>query len=238
MEQLSSDLINKHWLLAAIVVGISLISGLIKIIRAVIDTHDEIYLKRDLKRLVELKACVSANSAVSEFIDKRIEEEAFLLASGIRASNEEAAMILQLYRKNFLTNSQVKRIARYLKPANGKIAVEFGWFEKCGVFYSFWASIILFLIGFSGLVPLIQKPTLVNVVFAIAIFGTALLMIKFVGSDFQQYKTLYYAWCRLKADNQIANSDNSIKTTGIYTPPYSVETTSDCAEGTTQHEKI
>lgn len=220
MEQLTLDLINKHWIIAVVIIGISLISGLIKIIRAIIDTHDELYLKRDLKRLTELKANVSAHSKVSEFIEKRIEEEAFILASGIRASYEEAKMLRTLYLMDFLTNQQLKRIAHYLKPAGSKVAVEFGWFEKWEVIYSFWASIVLFLLGFSGLLPLISKPTLTNTLFAAVTFGIALLMIKFVGSDFQRYKTLYYVWCKLKTENQLANPDVEVKTKGVYTPTY------------------
>ncbi|GAA0542210.1 hypothetical protein GCM10009098_07360 [Rheinheimera aquimaris] len=90
MEQLALELVKKHWLIAAFVIAISLISGLIKILRAVIDTHEDLYLKRDLKRLTELKASVSVGSQVAKFIDKRIEEEAFALASGIRTAKEDA----------------------------------------------------------------------------------------------------------------------------------------------------
>ncbi|WP_215397652.1 hypothetical protein [Rheinheimera oceanensis] len=220
MEQLTSDLVNTHWLIAAVVISISLVSGLIKVIRAVIDTHDELYLKRDLKRLAEVKANISVGSKVAEYIDKRIEEEAFVLASGIRASIEDADMLRELYLKNFLTSRQLKRIAKYVKPVNGKIAIEFGWFDKSQTFYSFWASIILFILGFSGIVPLIAEPSLLHALFAITMFGVALSLIWFVGSDFQRYKTLYFVWCRLKTENQLANPDAEVKTKGVYTPTY------------------
>ena len=135
MEQLALELVQKHWLIAVFVIAISLISGLIKIVRAVIDTHEDLYLKRDLKRLTELKASVSVDSQVAKFIDKRIEEEAFALASGIRTAKEDADMLRDLYLKDFLTNRQLKRIAQYLKPENDKIAIQFGWFEKTEVIY-------------------------------------------------------------------------------------------------------
>jgi hypothetical protein len=220
LEQLTSDLVNTHWLIAAVVISISLLSGLIKVIRAVIDTHDELYLKRDLKRLVEVKANISVDSKVAEYIDKRIEEEAFVLASGIRASMEDADMLRNLYLKNFLTSIQLQRIAKYLKPVNGKIAIEFGWFDKSQTFYSFWASMILFILGFSGIVPLIAEPSLLHALFAITMFGVALSLIWFVGSDFQRYKTLHFVWCRLKTENQLANPDVKVKTMGVYTPTY------------------
>ncbi|WP_273024666.1 hypothetical protein [Rheinheimera sp.] len=220
MEQLALELVKKHWLIAAFVIAISLISGLIKILRAVIDTHEDLYLKRDLKRLTELKASVSVGSQVAKFIDKRIEEEAFALASGIRTAKEDADMLRDLYLKDFLTNRQLKRIAQHLKPENDKIAIQFGWFEKTEVIYSFWASIVLLMIGFSGLLPLIAQPSITHVLFAVATFGAALLMIAFVGADFQRYKTLYFAWSRLRSENLLANPNCKIKVPGVYTPSY------------------
>ncbi|WP_166839513.1 hypothetical protein [Rheinheimera pleomorphica] len=220
MEQLPSEFINLRWFIAAIAAGIAVIAGVIKVIRSAVDTHDEYYLKRNLKRLTEIKTHISAQSPNVNFVDKRIEEEAFALASGIRVSHEEAKMLREIYLEGFATIRQLKRVAQYLRPVNDKIAIEFGRFAKSEVLYSFWASMLLLIVGMSGLLPLLAKPSFVNFGFAITTFVAAVLVIRFVGADFQNYKTLYFIWHKLNAENKIANPDVSIRVKGVYTPKY------------------
>lgn len=222
MGKLPTELLINYWPIAATVIFVYLLLNLTKLFRSVVDTHDEFYLKRDLKRLIALKNTISSDSDLSKFIDKRIDEEAFVLASGIRATNEEMQLLTKLYLKNFLTKPKLKRVALYLKPVNGKIGIEFSCFDKAQVFYSFWGTIVLLLVGFSGLLPLVSKPSLANALFAFATFAASLIVIKFVGSDFQKYKTLFYVWNRLKADGALANPDDNIKTPWVYTPTFKI----------------
>ena len=76
------------------------------------------------------------------------------------------------------------------------------------------------MIGFGGLLPLITQPSITHVLFAVATFGAVLLMIAFVGADFQRYKTLYFAWFSLRSANLLANPNCKIKVPGVYTPTY------------------
>ncbi|MCH8538618.1 MAG: hypothetical protein LAT66_12715 [Alkalimonas sp.] len=220
MEQLLPELLSKHWLIAIILITVSIISALLKVFTSIINTHEEMFLKRDLKRLLLLKDSVVGGSDISGFVEKRIEEEAFTLASGIRTSPEKSNMLMTLYQQGFLSKRQLKHIANNQIPAGDKIQFELGWFEKSEIIYSFWASIVLFLIGFSGLLPLISKPSIVTAFFAMATFATAILLIIFVGSSYQKYKTLHYVWSKLKESDQVANPELNVKTRFVYTPDH------------------
>ncbi|MDP4537644.1 hypothetical protein Q3O60_15770 [Alkalimonas collagenimarina] len=218
MEQLLPELLSKHWFIAIILIAVSIVSALLKVFTGIISTHEEMFLKRDLKRLLLLKDSVVGGSDISGFVEKRIEEEAFTLASGMRTSREKSKMLMKLYQQDFLSKRQLKHIANNLIPAGDKIQFELGGFEKSEIIYSFWASIVLFLIGFSGLLPLIGKPSLVTALFAIVTFGTAILLTIFVGGSYQKYKTLHFVWLKLKESEQVANPELNVRTRFVYTP--------------------
>lgn len=212
------ELLTKHWIIAFFLIIISIVSALLKIFIGIIDTHEEIFLKREFKRLLLLKDSVTSDSDIAGFIDKRIEEEAFVLASGIRTSLEKTTMLTALYKLGFLSKVQLKRIANNLTPVGDKVKFELGWFEKSEIIYSFWASILLFLIGISGFFPLIDKPSFSSVLFGFMTFGSAILLTIFVGSSYQKYKTLHYVWSKLMDSGQVANPELNVKTRFVYTP--------------------
>lgn len=222
MEKLLPEFVTTHWYVAVAVLVISTISALLKIFINVFQTHEEWFVRRSFKRLLLLRKHVNADSPISGFLNKRIEEESFALASGIHTSAEKSKMLIKLYQLDFMTNAQLKRVVDNLQPAGDKIKFELNRFEKFEVIYSFWAS--LFLMGGSimlGILILVSNLNLLGILASLATMVTAYLFVaRFIGLDFQKYKTIYFCWQMLETQDLVANPDFDIKTRFVYTPNY------------------
>lgn len=176
MEKLP-ELVTTHWYVAVAILAISIVSALLKLSISVFHTHEEWFVRRGFKRLLLLKKHVNADSPIAGFLNKRIEEESFALASGIRTSVEKSKMLVKLYQLDFMTNAQLKRVVDNLQPAGDKIKFELSRFEKFEVIYSFWAS--LFLMGGSimlGILILVGNLNWLGILASLATMVTAYLL--------------------------------------------------------------
>lgn len=148
MDIIIPEIIKENPLTMSIALILTLIGIIIKAVKGLIDFYEEVILKRYFNRLNSLKENVKLDSTTYNYINALQENEIFRLASGIKSSPEKNNILMEIYLLGIVSNSDLKRISRYLKPDTKKIVVDVDWFDKLQFTYSFLAGAFLFLYGF------------------------------------------------------------------------------------------
>ncbi|EGR0144031.1 hypothetical protein R4536_15385 [Vibrio cholerae] len=208
MELLLPEFIQKNTLEFSFFLALSLLGFSIKLVRAMISFYEEVLIKRYFNRLNSLSEHLSEDSKTKDYISQLKENEVFRLASGIRSSPEKSKILIEIYLYGVADNRDLKRIQRFIKPLNGKVNIETGFFDKLQITYSLLAMFYLLISGIALGGPHFISENGSQVLAGIAVMTMMTVAAAVVGTDFRTYRTLKRVRNRL-IDLEIVANPNS-----------------------------
>lgn len=145
---MDTALLENNFIATVVATVITLGGFSIKFLRGAFDFHYEYFTRRHLRRMTDLLPQVEPNSLQHGFLKQVINAEVFKIASGLSATNRNAAALMHLCRYKRISPNQVKQLARHLdvKPS-GHVAIKIDAFDTFTAYYSLGAAIVIFFFG-------------------------------------------------------------------------------------------
>lgn len=204
------DILKDNTIPLGISLTFVLIGVVVKAVKSVIDLYEEAFITRYFKRLKLLNENLDNESNVFKYLKKLKENEAFRLASGVKAHPEKNDMLMDLYLLSVVSNIELKTVSKYLEPQKNKISIEVNQFEKLYFVYSFIATTVLFLLGIIISFTFFKvggvQESIAGMGFLIAFIFSAAI----IGKDFRAYIILKRVREQLIKLDKLANPEQNI----------------------------
>ncbi|MDO6526863.1 hypothetical protein Q4519_14335 [Motilimonas sp. 1_MG-2023] len=204
------DIISSHPYAATLGLSVAIIGLLVKTITGLISFYEDIYLKRYFKRLKSFDLTNIQSEQLNSYVESIKEAEIFFLASGIKTSKQNMAMLMKIYEFGVISHHELKRVEPYLRTDGEKVRIAVTSMDKFGFIYSLVVSIGMALLGSLSLAYLSISNGIEGAIVGIGLFGFTILTTLGLSKDFLSFRILQRTVIRLKKINMITNPDEKL----------------------------
>jgi len=214
VEHIVLESFSQHVFIRFLLVFFVVLKVAILVLRDLPYLFEETILYRQIKRLNMLKDLTKEESKLNQFISDISESEVFRIITGIKASNNHADALMDIYITGIVSKTELKNISRYIVPTASHKKIEFRVkvFDKIIFVYSSIAALFFLVIGVYIVVVASIRASQGLVYFIAGMIWVSVIsiIIKIVGKDFATYLVLMRVREKLKSIEKLHDSDQII----------------------------
>lgn len=208
--QLLQSLVNSGYsIFVAVAAMLTVFLKIVAHITKAMDWHDQRFVRKRLSCLKDVRSGATSARLV-KYLDDAIELEMFRIASGVSTSRSKMQYLLQLDETGRWSRMQLQSLAKFLalQPGSETPVLSVTFLDRLSAWISGISTLLTLALGVGYLTELVLTGALLMWALGLLLFGLAMLLARYLATDFIDYVIVKRAQRYLSWQSQISAPDH------------------------------
>ncbi|MBD8682340.1 hypothetical protein [Pseudomonas sp. CFBP 13719] len=208
--QLLQSLVNSDYsIFVAVAAMLTVFLKIVAHITKAMDWHDQRFVRKRLSCLKDVRSG-AASARLVKYLDDAIELEMFRIASGVSTSRSKMQYLLQLDETGRWSRMQLQSLEKFLalQPGSETPVLSVTFLDRLSAWISGLSTLLTLALGVGYLTELVLTGATLMWALGLLLFGLAMLLARYLATDFIDYVIVKRAQRHLSWKAQILAPDH------------------------------